>query len=308
MTHANNLMQTGLKYLGDLQLGELCQLRDELDRAWSQGQAKVSNHIYDKVADGIDYELTQLKTDPYAYGVKRTASQLKKLLDYFTQMHSKGRAMVENFIWDTLNQELTIRHTIDANTMLNYPSHWTGMSLEENPVEFITLSRSSNEFQNIEKTFTTSLNPSGKTVIYSIIRIQNLRLWLIFQQLQKIIPNGSQRLYHGTASPAHQKLIMYHGFYHSVCPGGLIGDGVYFAVNASYSNGDSYVMKKTNHRRELFICQVLVGNPSQGRGGLKSPAPGHHSVFHHHGISNDMFCIFNSYQSYPEYIVQYDYE
>lgn len=308
MTHANNLIQIGLKYLGDLQLNELCQLRDELDALWNQGHAKVSNTIYDKVADGINYEVTLLKNDPYTYGVKRTDQQVKKLLDYLTLMHSKGRAMVDNFIWDTLNQELSIRNTINANSMISYPSHWTGMSLEENPVEFITISRSSAEFQEIEKTFTTSLNQSGKIVIYSIIRIQNLRLWLIFQQLQKIIPNGSQRLYHGTASPTHQKLIMYHGFYHSVCPGGLIGDGIYFAVNASYSNGNPYVMKKTNHRRELFLCQVLTGNSNQGCGGSKSPAPGYHSVFNRQDVSNDMFCIFNPYQAYPEYIVQYDYE
>jgi poly [ADP-ribose] polymerase 10/14/15 len=101
---------------------------------------------------------------------------------------------------------------------------------------------------------------------------------------------------------------MYHGFHRSFCPGGAIGDGVYFAVNASYSNQAPYVLKKTNHRRELFICQVLLGNSSQGSYGAKSPAQGCHSLFNCNDHQNNMFCIFNNYQAYPEYIVQYDYE
>ena len=88
----------------------------------------------------------------------------------------------------------------------------------------------------------------------------------------------------------------------------LIGDGVYFAVNADYSNNDSYVLKRTNHRRELFICQVLLGNSSQGMSGCKSPAQDCQSVYRINGNGNNMFCIFNNYQAYPEYIVQYDYE
>lgn len=101
---------------------------------------------------------------------------------------------------------------------------------------------------------------------------------------------------------------MYHGFYSSFCPGGAIGDGVYFAINAHYSDQNPYVLKKTNHRRELFICQVLLGNSSQGRCGAKSSAQGCHSLHASEGISNNMFCIFNNFQAYPEYIVQYDYQ
>jgi hypothetical protein len=79
-------------------------------------------------------------------------------------------------------------------------------------------------------------------------------------------------------------------------------------VNANYSDNYPYVLKKTNHRRELFICQVLLGNSSQGARGVKSPAQGCHSVFLYNNNQNDQFCIFNNYQAYPEYIVQYDYE
>ncbi|CAF3132582.1 unnamed protein product [Rotaria sp. Silwood2] len=305
--HATKLANIGIKYLGDLQLDDLYQLQDELNTLWKNGQSTISNNLYDKIVDSINYEITQLKNDPYNYAVTKTDNELKKLIDYLTNLHSRGQSPIENSIWDILDHELTMRNTINFNSSLAHPSHWTTMSLSENPIQFIKLCRSSQEFQDISNFFSKSLQKSS-TVIYSIIRIQNLRLWNIFQELQKIISNNIQRLFHGTASISHQKLIMYHGFYHSFCPGGLIGDGVYFAVNANYSNNDSYVLKKTNHRRELFICQVLLGNSSQGGSGVKSPAQGCHSVFHHNNTRNDMFCIFNSYQAYPEYIVQYDYE
>jgi len=305
--HARNLANNGIKYLGSLQLDDLCQLRDELDTLWKNGQSVVSNNLYDKVVDGINYEITQLKNDPYVFSVKKTDNELRKLLDYLTQLHSQGKPLVENLVWDILNQELTMRNVMNFNSTLTYPSNWTTMSLNENPIQFITLSHSSQEYQDISNFFSSTLGKSS-VAIYSIIRIQNLRLWYIFQELQKLIPNGSRRLFHGTASPTHQKLIMYHGFYSSFCPGGLIGDGVYFAVNARYSDQNPYVLKKTNHRRELFICQVLLGNSSQGGYSVKSPAQGCHSVYRCNDNGNDQFCIFNNYQAYPEYIVQYDYE
>lgn len=196
-----------------------------------------------------------------------------------------------------------------ASSSIACPSHWTTMSLAEVAVQFITLSRSSSEFRDLSTYFIKSLaKPS--TVIYSITRIQNLRLWSRFQELQKIIPHNTQRLIHGTASPAHQKLIMHHGFCQSFCPGGTIGNGVYFAVNAHYSDGDSYVLKRTPHRRELFICQVLLGDSCQGQYQMSSIpiSSGCHSLFHlQEQDRNDMFCLFNSYQAYPEYLVQYDY-
>ena len=81
--HATKLANLGVKYLTDLQLNDLCQLRDQLDTLWKNGQSKVPNNIYDKVADGINYEITQLKTDAYDYVVKKTDDQLKKLVRLF---------------------------------------------------------------------------------------------------------------------------------------------------------------------------------------------------------------------------------
>lgn len=51
--HATNLANIGIKYLGDLQFDDFCQLPDELDILWKNGQSVVSNNIYDKVVDSI---------------------------------------------------------------------------------------------------------------------------------------------------------------------------------------------------------------------------------------------------------------
>jgi len=307
MLHATSLANIGIEYLSNLQLDELCQLRDGLDILWKNGQSNISNNLYDKVIDSINYEMIQLNNNTYDFVVKKSDKNLKNLLDYLNKLNSQGKTLVENFIWDIINQELIMRNIINFNPTLSHPSNWTTMSLNEIPIQFISLSHLSQEYRDISKLFSQSLGKPS-VAIYSIIRIQNLRLFYIFQELQKTIPNGSRRLFHGTASLKQQKLIMYHGFYSSFCPGGAIGDGIYFAVNASYSNNDPYVLKKTNHRRELFICQVLLGNSSQGSYGLKSPASGCHSLFLYDDYRNDQFCIFNNYQAYPEYIVQYDYE
>ncbi|CAF1245349.1 unnamed protein product [Adineta ricciae] len=304
--HGAKLKAAGFEYLNGLQLNDLYQLEEELSTAWKNGQSIVSNEIYDKVLDSVNYEATQLKADPYSFAMKKTEKELKNLVDFLAQMHAKGTPLVDNSVWDTLNQEWNIRILANSNSSASCPSNWIAMSLNEAPVQLISLPRASQEFHDLSKYFSKSLQKTV-VVIHSITRIQNLRLWHIFQELHKTIPNNIQHLIHGTSSPTQQKLIIHHGFYHSFCPNGSIGDGVYFAVNASYSNNDPYVLKRTAHRRELFVCRVLLGNSVKGGFGLKSIPQDFHSVFHRDDAMNDMFCIFNPYQSYPEYIVQYDY-
>jgi hypothetical protein len=144
MTHATRLASSGLPYLSDLQLNDLYQLQDQLDTAWKNGQSIVSNQLYDKVADSINYESNQLNSDPYSYGIKRTDAELKNLLDYFTLSLSQGKPLVTDAVWDILNRELTLRNGMNASSSIACPSHWTTMSLAELPVQFVTLSRSSN--------------------------------------------------------------------------------------------------------------------------------------------------------------------
>ena len=154
--HATKFASIGIKYLGDLQLNDLCELQDELNSLWNNGQSKISNNLFDKVVDTINYEITQLKSDPYNFASKKNDAQLKKLVDYLTLVHSQGRALVENSVWDILNQELTVQNLINLNSTLTYPLNWTAMSTNI-PVEFVSLNRSLQEFEDISDFFSKSL-------------------------------------------------------------------------------------------------------------------------------------------------------
>ncbi|CAF2838936.1 unnamed protein product [Rotaria sp. Silwood2] len=100
--HATKLANISIKYLSDLQLDDLYQLQDELNTLWENGQSKISNNVYDKIVDSINYEITQLKTDPYNYAVTKTDNKLKKLVDYLTKLHSQGTSPIGNSIWNIL--------------------------------------------------------------------------------------------------------------------------------------------------------------------------------------------------------------
>ena len=305
---ANKLANEGIHYLADLQLHQLWQLREELNILWNNGQTKVSNNLYDKVVDSINYELTRLTDDPYDFVIHKTDADLHNFVAYFGQLYSRGQSPFNNDIWDIIHQEHILRKNLTTDSSITYPTHWTTTSSRESSsVQLIPLSRSSKEFQDLSHYFIHSLGRPS-TIIYSIIRIENTRLWNIHQQLQRQIQCTSTRLIHGTASSAQQKSIIYHGFYRSYCPNGTIGDGVYFALRARYSNDDPYVMRRTPHRRELFICQVLLGKTTLGQRGLQAVPTGYHAVHYSNSNEIDEFCVFNHYQAYPEYIVQYDYE
>ena len=48
------------------------------------------------------------------------------------------------------------------------------------------------------------------------------------------------------------------GFYRQYCPGGAIGDGCYYALNASYSNNPPYVLRHADGSKQLFLAQVYI--------------------------------------------------
>jgi len=54
--HIDELMKKGIQYLADLQFDDLCQLKNELNILWQNGQSRVLNLLYDKVVDSLNYE------------------------------------------------------------------------------------------------------------------------------------------------------------------------------------------------------------------------------------------------------------
>ena len=93
----------------------------------------------------------------------------------------------------------------------------------------------------------------------------------------------------------------------------LYGDGVYFAVNASYSAGTTYSPPDSNGNRHIFVACVLAGEYTLGGSGIKTPPPKdanvsvvdiYDSVVDNESTPN-MFVIFQDAQCYPEYLITF---
>lgn len=91
-----------------------------------------------------------------------------------------------------------------------------------------------------------------------------------------------------------------------------IGDGTYFAVNASYSAQDTYSVRDANGRKHMYLARVLTGQYCAGAAGLKAPPPRSQAdptdLFDSvvNSKSNPtMFVIFNDIQAYPQYLITF---
>ncbi|ESO97802.1 hypothetical protein LOTGIDRAFT_103869 [Lottia gigantea] len=163
--------------------------------------------------------------------------------------------------------------------------------------------------------------------IHRISRVQNLTLWKYYA-LKKIemlhendgIDVNEEKLFHGTQSHCVEA-ISRKGFDWRVCGkhGTLYGEGCYFARNARYSHDytDYHTYKQQKRAKNLlkmFLSKVLVGKSTGGQRGFRKPPP----LFPesdamgrcYDSCVDDIFdpkiwVIFDSHQSYPEYLVEY---
>jgi len=91
------------------------------------------------------------------------------------------------------------------------------------------------------------------------------------------------------------------------------GDGVYFAVNASYSESTRYSPADSNGNRHIFLARVLTGKYTVGKSGLRTPPPidANKSIVDLYDSvvdsmsSTAMFVIFYDAQCYPEYLITF---
>ena len=89
------------------------------------------------------------------------------------------------------------------------------------------------------------------------------------------------------------------------------GDGVYFAVNAQYSDSGYSAPDAKGHKR-MYRCLVLTGDYCNGTGGMRMPPqkPGQPSHVLYDSLTNStaspiMFIVFNDCQAYPEHLITY---
>ncbi|KAG5274031.1 hypothetical protein AALO_G00158410 [Alosa alosa] len=200
-----------------------------------------------------------------------------------------------------------------SSSPVDVPAHWDKTALPSHTYKLVPLSSSSGEFQRVENLFRRTMQ---RSTVHSIRRVQNPSLWKMFQwqkdQLKERAGRGDVRemeLFHGTEQ-ALLEAICEQNFDWRNCGvhGSHYGKGSYFARDASYS--DKYSALGSGSRKIMFVAQVLVGDFTKGRSVyLRPPARETGKGFYDScvdSVSNpSIFVIFEKYQIYPEFIVEY---
>ncbi|XP_051513151.1 protein mono-ADP-ribosyltransferase PARP12-like isoform X2 [Myxocyprinus asiaticus] len=192
------------------------------------------------------------------------------------------------------------------------PSYWDKGALPSFTYKIVPLQNSSKEYKMMCSMFSRTM-PSS--IIHRIERVQNQSLWRVFQwqKEQMIEKNGGkvvdQRyLFHGTDESLIEA-ICEQNFDWRICGshGTLYGKGSYFARDASYS--DRYAKSRTKTKK-MFVALVLVGEFTKGNSSLVRPPQKKSSLnLYDSCVDNEtnpaIFVVFEKYQIYPEYIIEY---
>nr|XP_009942545.1 PREDICTED: poly [ADP-ribose] polymerase 14-like [Opisthocomus hoazin] len=197
---------------------------------------------------------------------------------------------------------------------IELPVQWEDMQGER--VKLVNLKRTHQEYVEVQNRFKKTC---PRSVIEKIERIQNPFLWQTYQIKKNSLctknknQNNEKLLFHGTAASS-LSTINYNGFNRAFAGknAAAIGNGTYFAVDASYSARDIYSRPDMKGKRYMYLARVLTGQYCAGSEGLITPPPKnladptdlYDSVVDN--VNNPtMFVIFNDIQAYPEYLITF---
>uniref|UniRef100_A0A8C5QKD4 Poly [ADP-ribose] polymerase n=1 Tax=Leptobrachium leishanense TaxID=445787 RepID=A0A8C5QKD4_9ANUR len=219
-------------------------------------------------------------------------------------------------IQDGMEQEMTVLR-LDLEREHQLPAHWDNM--RGKLLMLVKLDPNSPEYQNVHSSFTST---ATNVKVLQIERIQNKYLYITYDLRKNYITmkNGAtevheRTLYHGTQSE-NRESINYHGFNRSFAGrhASVYGNGVYFAVKASYSTRNTYSSPdpQTN-KRYMYQVKVLTGRYTTGHPGLNVPpsASGNSPYDQYDSIVDkednpNMFIAFHDNQAYPEYLITFE--
>jgi len=212
----------------------------------------------------------------------------------------------------------TIKLTASAQEKL--PENWTKMN---DHFELVSLEHQSKDFNFVLSKFSKTLAAQN---VKKIFRIQNAKFWKDYCQERENLKKLRQKLglsenitedwlWHGSRG-VHPKMI-YEGmeecFDMQYANDGMWGRGLYFAVNANYSDG--YAFHTTVGTKLMMLCRVMIGDSItlNSDGSLRKPPPRtdigdgsftYESVKGHTGNS-EIYILYRMRRAYPEYLVEY---
>ncbi|XP_063197726.1 protein mono-ADP-ribosyltransferase PARP14-like isoform X2 [Chroicocephalus ridibundus] len=212
----------------------------------------------------------------------------------------------------TINIQRVPKNEDKQSIML--PAQWEDM--KEERVKLVNLEPSCQEYLKVQNKFRKTC---PNFVIEKIERIQNPFLWQTYQIKKKSLckknkyQSNEKWLFHGTAASS-LSTINYNGFNRGFAGknAAVIGNGTYFAVDASYSAQNTYSRPDMNGRRYMYLARVLTGQYCAGCKGLITPPPKDPAdpTDLYDSVVDDvdspkMFVIFNDIQAYPEYLITF---
>ncbi|XP_030436585.1 protein mono-ADP-ribosyltransferase PARP14-like isoform X2 [Gopherus evgoodei] len=202
----------------------------------------------------------------------------------------------------------------EGKQLVAFPKEWCDMKQER--VKVVMIKAAEQEYQEVQKKF---LKTCSTFKIEKIERVQNPYLWQTYQIKKQSLDkkngnsNNEKLLFHGTPSSS-LSTINYNGFNRGFAGvnAAAIGNGTYFAVDASYSAQDTYSRPDVNGRKYMYLARVLTGQYCHGKAGLITPPAKniadptdlYDSVTDNVGHPS-MFVIFNDIQAYPEYLITF---
>jgi hypothetical protein len=196
-----------------------------------------------------------------------------------------------------------------AAAIMAPPAHWQPQS---KPMEYFTVDPATAEYADVLKPFVKTLNQKSHKII-SVQRLQNTALWRFYaltrhRVAQRNGGNASERnLFHGCRVRKNMDAILEYGFDMRVACDGLAGVGIYFALNASYSNC-GYVLQNGDKSKEMIVCRVACGRDAPGLHGMKRPPLLPKSTAESYDSTSrlpTMYVVYDNAQAYPEYIIKY---
>jgi len=211
---------------------------------------------------------------------------------------------------ERLKQQTAFLSSTDSKLSLNdieYPDYWEPQSNSHQRFEVYA---GSHEFDQVLSTWYNTIG--SRRNVRKLYRNQNKSLWTWYYLKKKevALKNGNNAneltLFHGSRANAVD-IILRDGFDIRVAAmSGAIGAGVYFATNSSTSSG--YCTVGSNGNMQMLICRVTLGAVTPGKHGLRRPPPKNASkpdVLYDSVSGSGMYVIFDNYQAYPEYLVEF---
>lgn len=188
---------------------------------------------------------------------------------------------------------------------LTFPVTFPSWSQTEN-IRRVSLPNSDNMYQFVEEKFLETINCDVQ--IKKIERVENKRLFVAYQRYKNDLVDGESTekfLWHGTKEEYVDSIIRY-GFDWRLTEHAAYGKGCYFAVNAEYSDSESYATASQDGYKHMFLSYVVAGAYCVGKGSFTEVnIPDHLQSTVNDEDNPTIYVAYNDDQMYPAFVVVY---